>query len=117
MGVNNLKEILQLFTPLRKPSKLEEISTAVAAGPYWRRRIKESVRVRYGTGEIPMTGDRIQDAALGMGTVTAISLPATGGPEPSHVSVKWDEGIIEIDYDTALRFALVARNSTRTARR
>jgi hypothetical protein len=79
--------------------------------------IKEVVRVRYGTGEIPMTGDRIQDAARGMGTVTGISLPAARGPEPLQMSIKWDEGIIEIDYETAERFALVARCSTTKARR
>jgi hypothetical protein len=74
------------------------------------------VRVRYGTGEIPMTGHRIQDAGQRMGTVTAISLPAVSGPEPSQVSVKWDEGIIEIDYGTAVKFSLVARNSTAKGR-
>lgn len=72
--------------------------------------------MRYGTGEIPMTGDRIQDAAQGTGTVTGISLPATRVAEPSRVSVKWDEGIIEIDYDTAVRFALVARSTATKAR-
>ena len=81
------------------------------------RGIKGPVRVRYGTGEIPMTGDRIQDEARGMGTVTAISLPIARGPEPSAMSVKWDEGIIEIDYETAARFALVARSSAAKARR
>jgi hypothetical protein len=75
------------------------------------------VRVRYGTGEIPMTGDRIQDQVRGMGTVTAVSLPAAKVPEPSQMSVKWDEGIIEIDYETAARFALVARSSHTIARR
>ncbi len=75
------------------------------------------MRVRYGTGEIPMTGDRIQDQARGMGTVTSISLPTARAPEPSQMSVKWDEGIIEIDYETAARFALVARNSHTIARR
>jgi len=74
-------------------------------------RIQGAVRVRYGTGEIPMTGDRIQDAARGMGTVTGISLPAEKGLEPLQMSIKWDEGIIEIDYETATRFALVARSS------
>ena len=79
-------------------------------------RIEGVVRVRYGTGEIPMTGDRIQNAARGMGTVTAISLPAARGPEPLQVSIKWDEGIIEIDYESAAGFALVSRSPAIKAR-
>jgi hypothetical protein len=78
---------------------------------------KEAVRVRYGTGEIPMTGVRIQDAARGMGTVTSISLPAAKGPEPLQLSIKWDEGIIEIDYETVAGFTLVSRSSSLKARR
>lgn len=93
------------------------MSIAAITGTHYARRIKESVRVRYGTGEIPMTGDRIQDGAQGMGTVTSISLPAAKGPEPSLVSVKWDQGIIEIDYENAGRFVLVARSSATQAGR
>lgn len=70
--------------------------------------------MRYASDETPMTGDRIKNSAGALGTVTAvlaapstISAPST----PSHIRVKWDEGVVDIDYDVASKFTLVARRS------
>ena len=65
--------------------------------------------MRYGTGETPIAGDRIKDNTGGFGTVTAVLRGTRNNPEPSQISIKWDEGIVEIDYDIAGRFALVSR--------
>ena len=73
--------------------------------------------MRYGTGETPMTGDRVKDRAGGFGTVTAICCATRNSPEPSHITIKWDEGIVEIDYDIGGRFALVSRRSGTEDRR
>jgi len=66
--------------------------------------------LRYANGETPMAGDRIKNSAGGLGTVTGIS-GASGHSEPTRIAVKWDEGIVEIDYDFAAKFTLVSRGS------
>ena len=95
--------------PLRKPSKSSAIHLRMCRTPHTRPQNGGDVRVRYDTGETPMAGDRVKDSAGGLGTVTAICYATRNSPEPSQISIKWDEGIMEIDYDGGGRFALVSR--------
>jgi hypothetical protein len=67
--------------------------------------------LRYANEEAPMAGDRIKNSAGGLGTVTAISKRSSAHSEPARITVRWDEGIIEIDYDLAAKFTLVSRAS------
>ena len=67
--------------------------------------------MRYANEEVPRRGDRIRNSAGGLGTVTAVSRGSARHPEPAGVTVKWDEGIVEIDYSEAAHFALVSRDS------
>ena len=69
--------------------------------------------MRYANEETPMPGDRIRNSAGGLGTVTAVlPLPAIHS-EPAQIRVKWDEGIVDIDYDLASKFTLIARKAAR----
>ena len=68
--------------------------------------------MRYANDEAPMAGDRIKNSTGGLGTVTAISSGSGVRSELARITVKWDEGIIEIDYDLAAKFILVSRGST-----
>jgi hypothetical protein len=66
--------------------------------------------LRYSNNELPMLGDRIRNAKGGLGTVTNTS-PVTNDPaEPLRITVKWDEGIIDIEYDLASKFTLISRS-------
>jgi hypothetical protein len=56
-----------------------------------------------------MTGDRIKNSSGGLGTVTAVFGRSSAHSEPARITVKWDEGIVEIDYDLAAKFTLVSR--------
>ena len=67
--------------------------------------------MRYANDEIPLAGDRILNSNGGLGTVIGTSLGASKHAEPARISVKWDEGIVEIEYDSASRFTLIARTS------
>lgn len=67
--------------------------------------------MRYANDELPMPGDRIRNSKGGLGTVTA-TLPRSGKhSEPVRITVKWDEGIVDIDYDLASKFTLISRGS------
>lgn len=70
--------------------------------------------MRYANNEVPAIGDRIKDGAGGLGTVTAV-WNAGGNAEPPHFTVRWDEGIVEIDYGLADKFALVSRASAKSS--
>jgi len=65
--------------------------------------------LRYANEEAPKAGDRIKNSAGGWGTVTAVSAGSSTHPEATRITVKWDEGIVEIDYDLAAKFTLVSR--------
>ncbi len=67
--------------------------------------------MRYANDETPMTGDRIKNSAGELGTVTAILGASNIHPEPGRITVKWDEGIVDIDYDLAGKFILISRAS------
>jgi len=67
--------------------------------------------LRYANDEAPMAGDRIKNSTGHLGTVTAVSSGSSARSGPASITVKWDEGIIEIDYDVAAKFILVARDS------
>ncbi len=71
----------------------------------------EEKTLRYASQEAPMPGDRIKNSTGGLGTVTSITGGLGPAAEPVRISVKWDEGIIEIDYNVATRFTLVSRAS------
>lgn len=68
--------------------------------------------LRYANDETPMPGDRIKNSAGALGTVTAVLAVPAVHAEPTQISVKWDEGIVDIDYDLASKFILVARRSS-----
>jgi hypothetical protein len=67
--------------------------------------------VRYASGEAPVQGDRIQNDAGGLGTVTTILCGPRSSSGPAQITVKWDQGIVEIDYSLALKFRLVSRGA------
>jgi hypothetical protein len=73
--------------------------------------------LRYANDETPLTGDRIKNSSGGLGKVTAVSPGSSARSEPTRITVKWDEGIIEIDYDQASRFTLVSRAPGATGNR
>lgn len=67
--------------------------------------------LRYANHEFPQAGDRIRNSKGGLGTVTATS-PLRGNQSgPRSLTVKWDEGIVEIEYDDASNFTLVSRKA------
>jgi hypothetical protein len=60
--------------------------------------------LRYANNGIPRPGDRIQNSRGDLGTVRTV-FPGTGKhAEPTHMTVKWDEGIVEIEYESAVDF-------------
>jgi hypothetical protein len=65
--------------------------------------------LRYANNEIPLPGDRIRNSRGGLGTVRTTWPSAGKHSEPVRIMVKWDEGIVEIDYDAASDFTLVSR--------
>jgi hypothetical protein len=65
--------------------------------------------LRYANDEIPMQGDRIRNSAGALGTVTSVLRASASSSEPIQITVKWDEGIVGIDYDVAQKFSLVSR--------
>jgi len=67
--------------------------------------------LRYANEEAPMAGDRIRNSTGGLGTVTAIFEGSSASSAPARITVKWDEGIVEIDYDLAGKFTLVSRGA------
>jgi hypothetical protein len=67
--------------------------------------------LRYENNEVPRAGDRIRNSKGGLGTVMATSPMREKHPEPSWMTVKWDEGIVEIEYDLASSFTLVSRTA------
>jgi hypothetical protein len=67
--------------------------------------------LRYASEETPKVGDRIKNRAGDWGTVTEIFGPPGPHSEPFRITVKWDEGIVEIDYEVATNFTLVSRGS------
>lgn len=69
------------------------------------------IGLRYANDETPQPGDRIRNSTGGLGTVTAVLPVLAGRSEPVQIRVKWDEGIVDIDYDLASKFTLVARRS------
>ena len=71
--------------------------------------------MHYGSGDTPMVGDRVMDSARGLGTVTGISCGANIGPNTARLSIKWDKGVVEIDYPSAEKFTLVSRGTARKA--
>ena len=63
--------------------------------------------LRYANNEIPRPGDRIRNSQGDLGTVRTV-MPGSGNhAEPTHMTVKWDEGVIEIEYDSAANFSLL----------
>jgi hypothetical protein len=68
--------------------------------------------LRYANDETPMPGDRIRNSSGSLGTVTAVGVVPAAHMDPPRISVKWDEGIVDIDYDLASKFTLVARSSS-----
>jgi hypothetical protein len=68
-------------------------------------------RLRYASEETPKVGDRIKNRAGDWGTVIEIFGPPGAHSEPFRITVKWDEGIVEIDYEVATNFILVSRGS------
>ena len=67
--------------------------------------------MRYASEETPKVGDRIKNRAGDCGTVTEVFGPAGAYSEPVRITIKWDEGIVEIDYEVATNFTLVSRGS------
>lgn len=67
--------------------------------------------LRYANLELPQAGDRIRNSKGGLGTVTTTSLLRGNQSEPASLTVKWDEGIVEIEYDVASNFTLVSRKT------
>jgi len=64
-----------------------------------------------------MPGDRIQNAQGSLGTVNAVHKGPAANPSPQRITVKWDEGIIEIDYEQTAHFTLVSRVSSQGKKR
>lgn len=65
--------------------------------------------MRYANQELPHAGDRIRNHKGGFGTVTRTSPVRGQKSEPSWITVKWDQGIVDIEYDLASTFTLVSR--------
>lgn len=65
--------------------------------------------LRYASDETPMPGDRIQGKTGELGTVTAIVPLSRTNSELARITIRWDEGIVEIDYSQAGGFTLVSR--------
>ena len=57
-----------------------------------------------------MPGDRIRNQAGKTGVVTSV-FNSSSDPSASRITIKWDEGIIEIDYPMAEQFTLISRSS------
>ena len=66
--------------------------------------------LNYSNSDTPMPGDRIRNQAGKTGTVTSV-LASSSDPGASRITIKWDEGIIEIDYPMAEQFTLISRSS------
>lgn len=64
-------------------------------------RIRFGGIVPYIGGEIPKMGDRVKDANSQLATVVELG-------RNNHVIVKWDEGVVGIEYP-AQEFTLIAR--------
>lgn len=71
----------------------------------------EGGALRYASEETPKVGDRIKNRTGDCGTVTEIFGPDGAHSEPVRITIKWDEGIVEIDYEVATNFTLVSRGS------
>ena len=65
--------------------------------------------VHYASGETPAAGDRIQNDSGGLGTVITIVCAPRHNMDAWQIRVKWDQGIVEIDYQLAAKFRLVSR--------
>jgi hypothetical protein len=63
----------------------------------------------YGTGEAPKTGDYVKNKLEQPGTVTAV-IAAQAGRE--LVSIRWDDGGVEVPLKAAEEFALISRNGS-----
>jgi hypothetical protein len=61
--------------------------------------------MRYTNGEIAMSGDLIRSKRGRLGKVTMVR-PA---PDLERITIRWDEGIIEINYPLAKTFTLISR--------
>jgi hypothetical protein len=63
----------------------------------------------YGTGEAPKMGDYVKNKSEQPGTVTAV-IAAQAGRE--LVSIRWDNGGVEVPLKAAEEFALISRNGS-----
>jgi hypothetical protein len=63
----------------------------------------------YGTGEAPKMGDYVKNKLEQPGTVTAV-IAAQAGRE--LVSIRWDNGGVEVPLKAAEEFALISRNGS-----
>jgi hypothetical protein len=58
----------------------------------------------YMTGEMPKVGDRVKDKQWRLATVISVL--------ESGIVVRWDQGVVEIEYPNANDFELVERASS-----
>ena len=66
----------------------------------------------YMTGEAPLTGDRVRSKLGYEGTVRSVQRGVTDISE-DKLTIKWDDGIVDIDGYSAGEHALVSRSSDR----
>jgi len=55
----------------------------------------------YITGEMPKVGDRVKDKKWRLATVVSV--------QESGIVVRWDQGVVEIEYPNANDFELLER--------
>lgn len=59
-----------------------------------------------------MAGDRVKNHAGNVGTVTSVTRATADDPKSFHITVKWDQGVIDIDYTLTEQFILISRMPT-----
>lgn len=59
----------------------------------------------YSDGQVPIVGDRIENELGRQGIVTEAL-------KDGAIVIRWDEGVVAIEYDSAREFRLIARADT-----
>ena len=63
----------------------------------------------YASGETPMPGDHIRNKSGRRGTVTQVEHAHRNPSVLQQITIKWDEGVVGIDYTLAGDFILISR--------
>lgn len=111
-SVTGLAEVREHLTRLFKMYAAEYFAYDIVGTRIVARLPNEARSIRcliaYASGEMAVSGDRIKDKKGASGTVIQ-PRPDPKNPDFGELTIKWDEGAVEMRYPRAKDFILVSR--------